>query len=53
MNFHILKTPRSEETVQSVYHFINNKFGTRAAEQFIVKAEKTIAAIARRPYMFK
>lgn len=40
MSLQILNTPHAEETVQSVYHFINNKFGTRVADQFIAKAEK-------------
>jgi plasmid stabilization system protein ParE len=49
----IFYTPRSRETLKSVYDFIHNKFGTKAADKFALKAEKTIDLIAEYPLMFK
>jgi len=53
MSLQIFYTPRSKETLESVYNFINEKFGRRSADQFVQKAEKTIKLIAEYPFMFK
>ena len=53
MSLTIFYTPRSEETLTSVYNFIYNKFGERSANKFVLKAEKTISLIATQPFMFK
>jgi plasmid stabilization system protein ParE len=53
MSLEIFYTPDSRETLSSVYDFIQNKFGTRAADSFVKKAEKTINLIAEYPHMFK
>ncbi len=53
MSLQIFYTPRSKETLESVYNFINNKFGLKSADQFVLKAEKIIVLIAERPLMFK
>jgi len=53
MSLQIFYTPRSKETLVSVYNFISNKFGVSSADKFISKAEKTIALIAEQPLMFK
>ena len=53
MSLVIFYTPRSKETLKSVYDFIHNKFGIRSANEFASKAEKTIALIAEFPLMFK
>lgn len=53
MSLNIFYTPRSKETLTSVYHFINSKFGLRSADKFLLKAEKTIALIAEQPFIFK
>lgn len=53
MSFQIRTSPRSKFTSKSVYNFINNKFGNRAANEFILKTEKTLKLIAEYPYMFK
>jgi len=53
MSLQIFYTPRSKETLNSVYNFINNKFGHRSANAFVLKADKTIKLIAEHPLMFK
>jgi plasmid stabilization system protein ParE len=53
MILQIFYTPRFEETLESVYNFINDKFGQRAADRFVAKAEKTIELIAEYPFMYK
>lgn len=53
MTLEILYTSRSKETLKSVYNFINEKFGTRSADRFVSKAEKTIRLIAQQPLIFK
>jgi plasmid stabilization system protein ParE len=53
MSLLIFYTPRSKETLSSVYNFIQNKFGAASADKFVTKAEKTIALIAEHPLMFK
>ena len=53
MSLPIFYTPRSKETLELVYHFINNKFGQKSADAFLLKAEKTIRLIALQPLMFK
>jgi len=42
MSLPILYTPRSKETLKSVYDFIHNKFGINPANKFQLKAEKTL-----------
>ncbi|MCR8561310.1 type II toxin-antitoxin system RelE/ParE family toxin [Mucilaginibacter sp. BJC16-A38] len=53
MSLQIYYTPRSKETLSSVYNFILGRFGKRSADKFILKAEKTISLIAEFPLMFK
>ncbi len=53
MSFQIYYTPRSKETLLSVYEFILIKFGKNSADKFISKAEKTISTIAEFPLMFR
>lgn len=49
----ILYTPRSKQTLASVYGFIENKFGVRSADKFLDKAENVIRLMSTQPYMFK
>lgn len=53
MSLSVFYTPRAKETLQSVYSFISQKFGSKAANKFVVKAESTIALIAEQPFIFK
>jgi len=53
MSLQIFYTPRSKETLGSVYNFIQNKFGINSANKFISKAEKIIGLIAENPLMYK
>jgi plasmid stabilization system protein ParE len=53
VSLQVLYTPRSKETLKSVYDFIYNKFGSRSVDKFITKAEKIIALIAEHPLIFK
>jgi plasmid stabilization system protein ParE len=53
MSLQIFYTPRSKETLESVYNFINNKFGPNPANKFLLKAEQAVALIAEHPFMFK
>jgi plasmid stabilization system protein ParE len=53
MSLPIFYKPRSKETLEAVYHFIYNKFGVKAADKFVVKADRTIELIAQQPFMFK
>ncbi len=48
----IYYTPKSKETLKSVYKFITQKFGKRSADKFILKAEKTIALITKQCSLF-
>jgi plasmid stabilization system protein ParE len=49
----IVFTPRSQETLISVYEFIFNEFGKRAAIKYKDKADRVIKSISLYPYMFK
>jgi plasmid stabilization system protein ParE len=53
MSLEIYYTPYSRQTLKQTYNFIENKFGSKIADKFINKAEKTISLIALYPYMFK
>ena len=53
MSLIIYYTPRSRETLTSVYNFISNKFGINTADKFALKAEKVVELIAGYPFMFK
>ena len=53
MSLQVFYTPHSKETLESVYNFINEKFGKNSADQFARKAEHTIKLIAEYPFMFK
>jgi plasmid stabilization system protein ParE len=53
MSLEIFYTPRSKETLTSVYDFILGKFGQNSADKFLSKAEKIINLIAYQPFMFK
>jgi len=46
MGLPILYTPRSRETLLSVYNFILDKFGKNSARKISIKVEKTISLIA-------
>ena len=53
MSLQIHYTPRSKETLESIYSFILNQFGVNSANNFLSKAEKGISLIAEHPLMFK
>lgn len=53
MSLTIFYTPRSKETLCSVYDFTSNKFGAGVTKKFAINAEKTILLIAEHPFMFK
>lgn len=53
MSFEVLYTPTAKVTLNTVYTFIQTKFGKRISFQFLKKAEKTISLIADNPLMFK
>ncbi len=53
MSLEIYFTPRSKQTLTQTYNFIESKFGSKVADKFAAKAEKTISLIALYPYMFK
>ena len=53
MSLTIFYTPRSKETLVSVFNFIENKFGSHSAKVFLTKADKTIRIMSTQPYMFK
>lgn len=53
MSLQVFYTPRSKESIASVYNFILNRFGERSADKFASKADKTINLIAQQPFMFK
>jgi len=53
MKLAIFYTPRSKETLASVYNFILDKFGLKPANKFASKIEKIIELIAHHPFMFK
>ena len=42
MSLHVLYTERSKETLSTVYEFIEDRFSTKSADQFLIKAEKTM-----------
>jgi hypothetical protein len=41
MSLSVYYTPRSKETLASVYQFILDKFGVAPANKFLLKSEKT------------
>jgi len=43
----------AEETLQSVYDFIYDSFGSASADKFTLKADSVIKRIAKNPFMFK
>ncbi len=53
MSLSIFYTPRSRETLASIYSFIKNKFGINSADKFLSKAEDVVSLIADHPFMFK
>jgi len=53
MSLSICYTPRSQETLASIYTFIENKFGINSADKFLSKAETVVSLIADHPFMFK
>lgn len=53
MSLQVLYTPRSKESLQSVYNFILDRFGDRSAGKFVSKADKTINLISEQPFMFR
>lgn len=53
MSLTIFYTPRSKETLVSVFNFIEDKFGSHSAKVFLTKADKTIQTMSTQPYMFK
>ena len=53
MSLQVFYTPRSKETLQAVYDFIDNKFGIRSSDKFISKADKIIVLISEQPFMFR
>jgi plasmid stabilization system protein ParE len=53
MSLQVFYTPRSKESLESVYMFILDRFGKRSAGKFVSKADKTIDLISQQPFMFK
>jgi plasmid stabilization system protein ParE len=53
MSLTVLYTPRSKETLLSVFNFIESKFGARSANAFLTKVDKVIKTISTQPYVFK
>jgi len=53
MSLAVVYTPRSKDTLASVYKFILGRFGINSANKFLLKAEVTIRLIAGHPFMFK
>ncbi|MFI5136982.1 MAG: type II toxin-antitoxin system RelE/ParE family toxin [Sphingobacteriales bacterium] len=53
MSLQIFYTPRSKETLESVYNFIQNKFGINSADRFVARAETIVSLIAENPFMYK
>jgi plasmid stabilization system protein ParE len=53
MSLQVFYTPRSKESLESVYKFILDRFGERSAGKFVSKAAKTIDLISQQPFMFK
>ncbi|WP_370870439.1 type II toxin-antitoxin system RelE/ParE family toxin [Daejeonella sp.] len=53
MSLQVFYTPRSKESLESVYKFILDRFGERSASKFVSKADKTINLISQQPFMFK
>lgn len=53
MSIQVLYTPDSLETLASIYNFIRGEFGSKSADTFVSKAEKTINLISQFPLMFK
>jgi plasmid stabilization system protein ParE len=53
MKLTVVYTPNAQNTATSIYNFISNKFSVKAADKFIVKAEKIIGLISEDPLMFK
>ena len=53
MALNILYTPKAKETFVLVYNLINEKFGVKIANNFLIKAERTIHLISEQPQMFK
>lgn len=46
-------TPRAKETLKSVFIFILEHFGEKAATKFKSQANKVIILAAKTPYMYK
>lgn len=53
MSLAVFYTPRSKETLLSVFNFIESKFGSNSARAFLRKTDKTIRIVSTQPYMFK
>lgn len=53
MSLQILYTDLASETLKNIYQLIEHKFGERAADTFLSKAEKSVTLIAEHPFMFK
>lgn len=53
MSLQVFYTPRSKESLESVYRFILDRFGELSADKFISKADKTINLISQQPFIFK
>lgn len=53
MSYSVFYTPYAKETLSITYHFINNKFGLKAADSFLAKADQIISIIASNPFIYK
>lgn len=53
MSLQILYTDLAFETLKNIYEIVEDKFGKKTADNFLSKAENTIALIAEHPFMFK
>ena len=53
MSLEIYYTPKSKETLKSVFEFICQNFGEKSGDKFVEKAGKIIKLISEQPYMYK
>jgi plasmid stabilization system protein ParE len=53
MSLEIYYTPKSKETLKSVFEFICQNFGEKSGYKFVEKAEKIIKLISEQPYMYR
>jgi plasmid stabilization system protein ParE len=53
MSVTVYYTPRSKETLISVFKFICQNFGEKSGDKFVEKAGKIIKLVSEQPFMYK